>query len=76
MSSSCRLTCGHMLSGTYILEHAEHFWPPYSNAERIVPFTTLSTSAEAWTKWKFFPPHSRGTQEPQLKVLLPWNVDS
>lgn len=60
-SSSCCRICGHKLSGTYILEHAEHFWPPYSNAERIVPITTLWMSAEVCTKWKFFPPHSDHT---------------
>lgn len=57
-SSSFWRICGQTLSGTYILEHAEHFWPPYSKAERIVPVTTLSTSADLCTKWKFFPPHS------------------
>ncbi len=56
--SSC-LIWGHSESGTYILEQAEHFCPPYSNAERMVPFTTLWTSADLCTKWKFLPPHSK-----------------
>ncbi len=54
------LTFGHSDSGTYILEHAEHFWPWYSKAERAVVATTVSTSAEGWMKWKFLPPHSPG----------------
>ena len=48
-------------SGTYILETAEHFCPPYSKAERSVPFTTLSRLADECTKWKFLPPHSAHT---------------
>lgn len=63
MSSSPFLICGQRLLGTYILEQAEHFCPPYSNAERMVPVTTLSTSADVWTKWKFLPPHSTEGQD-------------
>lgn len=55
--SSC-LIWGHRESGTYILEQAEHFCPPYSKAERMVPVTTLPISADLCTKWKFLPPHS------------------
>lgn len=69
MSSSPCLICGHLLSGTYILEQAEHFWPPYSNAERMVPVTTLSMSADLWTKWKFFPPHSKSEEWEKLFQL-------
>ena len=53
------LTSDHMDCGIYILEQAEHFCPPYSNADLMVPFTTLSRSPDLCTKWKFFPPHSK-----------------
>ena len=36
------LTSPHLDSGTYILEHAEHFWPPYPYADLMVQFTTVS----------------------------------
>ena len=34
------------LLGKNALEQAEHFWPPYSKEERIVPTATWRTSAE------------------------------
>ena len=37
-----KLTSPHLDSGTYILEHAEHFWPPYPYADLMVQFTTVS----------------------------------
>lgn len=36
----------HRLFGTYRREHAEHFWPPYSHAERTVPETSRVTVKE------------------------------
>lgn len=73
-SSSRPLICGHSELGTYRREQAEHFWPPYSKAERSVPLTTLSTSAERCTKWKFFPPHSEGKEGNGWG--LPWLLGS
>ena len=37
-----QLTSPHLDSGTYILEHAEHFWPPYPYADLMVQFTAVS----------------------------------
>lgn len=67
------LTFGQRDSGTYIREQAEHFWPLYSKEERIVDVITESTSADEWTKWKFFPPHSpiRRGKLRYLSILLP-----
>lgn len=59
MSSIFCLTSGHIDWGMYIREQAEHFCPPYSNADLTVPTATDFTSADLWTKWKFFPPHSK-----------------
>lgn len=46
-----KITLGHKDWGTYILEQAEHFWPQYSNEDRIVPLITDVTSAVGCTKW-------------------------
>lgn len=40
-----KFTLGQMDLGIYALEQAEHFWPEYSKAERIVPVTTELISA-------------------------------
>jgi len=45
------ITLGHNDWGTYSLEQAEHFWPQYSNEDRMVPVTTDVTSADGCTKW-------------------------
>lgn len=39
-------TLGQRDSGMYAREHAEHFWPQYSNDDRMVAVTTVSTSAD------------------------------
>ncbi len=57
-ASSPSLTSSHLDSATYTREHAEHFWPLYSNADLNVPLMTDGMSADVCTKWKFLPPHS------------------
>ena len=72
-ASSLSLTLGHMDWGTYMREHAEHFWPLYSKAERRVPMTTLSMSADLCTECMFFPPHSvRQKANPSVTLQLTW----
>ncbi len=39
-ASSISLTAGHITSGIYTLETAEHFWPWYSNAPLEMAVTT------------------------------------
>ena len=70
---SCCLNCGHTDSAMYRREHAEHFCPEYSNAERIVWLTTLVRSADLCTKWKFFPPHSTHNKLPHYAHGHSWH---
>ncbi len=48
----------HTDFATYAREAAEHFWPWYSNAPRIIATRTTSGSAEGWATMKSLPPVS------------------
>ena len=47
-----------MLRGMNAREAAEHFWPWYSNAPRIMAVRTTSGSALGWARMKSLPPVS------------------
>ncbi len=48
----------HSERGTYAREAAEHFWPWYSNAPRIIAVRSTSGSALGWARMKSLPPVS------------------
>ena len=53
-----RSTSGHLLSGMYAREQAEHFWPWYSKAPRMRFITVPRTPADGCMKMKSLPPVS------------------